>query len=147
MLKKTIKYVDLDGNQVAEDYYFNMNTIDLTRFIAKYSDYTNIGEVDDTSAQKAMTQYINRLVENRNTVKIIEFIEDLILSSYGTRPDGKHFIKPASQREEFSYSLAYAALFEELLTDEKKMEAFMSGIIEKSASGNGVTHSSATVVQ
>ena len=38
MLKKTIKYVDFNEEEVTEDFYFNLTTPEVTKMVAKIGD-------------------------------------------------------------------------------------------------------------
>lgn len=131
MLKKRLHYIDFNGEDQNEDLYFHMSTVEVTRFISKYSDYTNLDIRDQNSTAQALSQFINRTLKDGRADTIINFLEDFILSAYGEKTaDGKHFQKSAKVREDFSYSIAYATLFEELITDEKKLSKFMDGVID-----------------
>lgn len=116
MFKKTIKYVDFNGTERTEDFFFHMSTPEATRLQAKF------GAVE-------FDEYANNLAANKDLKGMINFIEDLILSSYGKKSeDGLTFLKNPKIREEFEYSQAYAELFEELLTNSETMEQFAQGI-------------------
>lgn len=131
MLKKTITYTDFNGEKRTEILYFNMSSPDMTRFIAKYSDYTGIDVDDEEGSRKALEQYVERLRETKDMTKVFNFLEDLILSSYGVKSDdGKRFMKSAKIREEFSWTNAYAEFFEELMSDEDKFKHFIQGIVD-----------------
>jgi hypothetical protein len=111
-----------------------MSSVEVTRFISKYSDYTNLDIHDQNSTAQALSQFINKTLKEGKADTIIEFLEDFILSAYGEKSaDGKRFMKSAKIREDFSYSIAYATLFEELITDEKKLGQFMDGVIDNAA--------------
>lgn len=122
MFKKSVKYVDFDGNEVTEELYFNLNVVEQTKFEAKY-----IGGSIET-----LEQYLNKLLKEQIPKNIIDFICDLIESSYGVKnSDNKTFTKNKKIREDFENSLAYAELFEEILMDPVKLEAFVKGILSK----------------
>ena len=116
MLKKTIKYVDFNEEEVTEDFYFNLTTPEVTKMIAK------IGDDIDKHAEK--------LVASGDHEGIIHFVEMLILTSYGVKSeDGKRFVKSKEARENFEYSAAYAELFEQLMTDTEQSKAFGQGLM------------------
>lgn len=116
MLKKTIEYTDFNGTEIKEDFFFHMSVPEATRFVAKYG-----GEnIEET---------INKLVKDSNLEKILQFLEEIILSSYGEKTlDGKAFYKDKERTKLFEYSNAYALLFEELLTNDEKMTEFATAI-------------------
>ena len=116
MLKKTIKYVDFNEEEVTEDFYFNLTTPEITKMIAKIGD-----DID---------KYAEKLAASGDYEKIIDFVEMLILTSYGVKSeDGKRFVKSKEARENFEYSAAYAELFEQLMTDTEQSKAFGQGLM------------------
>lgn len=116
MFKKTIKYVDFNGTERTEDFFFHMSIPEATRFQAE------IGEME-------FDEYAKTLAANKDLKGMVDFIENLILSSYGKKSeDGLTFLKNAKIREEFSNSQPYAELFEELLTNPETTEQFANGI-------------------
>lgn len=115
MIKKTMTYVDFNGETVVEDLYFNLNALEYTRLTAR-----NGGDLDKRIAE---------LVEKEDTEGIIALMEDLLLSSYGVKSeDGRRFVKTKQIREEFEYSQAYADLFVLLLTNPEETKKFGQGI-------------------
>lgn len=116
MLKKTITYRNFDGDQVTDDFYFNLTSPELTRLTIKYG-----GD---------LSEYTNKLKEEKNDDGMINFIEELILGSYGEKSkDGKKFMKSKDIRDDFEYSAAYAELFEELLLKPSAADEFGRGLI------------------
>lgn len=116
MLKKTITYVDYDGNQRTEDFYFNLSKAEIAEM-----EMTTAGGLD---------KVINQIIAEQDGKRIIELFKDLILRSYGKKsPDGKRFIKSEELRDEFSQTEAYSDLFMELATDADAAAAFVNGII------------------
>ena len=116
MLKKTIKYVDFNGTEREEDFYFHVSVQEVTRLEAKFGG-------------KGVETYAAELAANQDMEAMIEFIESIVLSSYGRKTeDGKNFFKSEKIRQEFEYSQAYAELFEELLMDPEAARKFADGI-------------------
>lgn len=114
MLKKTITFVDFNGNQVSEDCYFHMNRREALKMAAKYGD---------------LQEHAKQLAEDEDYEGIIEFFEALLLGGYGVRSkDGKSFIKSPEVKEKFEYSIAYAELFEELVQDPEELYKFASAM-------------------
>lgn len=122
MLKKEVVYVDYNGNDVKENLYFNLTSVEQARLVSRYA----------TKGIDSIESYAKYLVENDDNAGMIAFIEDVILSSFGEKSaDGRSFLKTKAIREQFEYSIAYATLFEELVTDEAKMKAFVTAIMQK----------------
>lgn len=116
MLKKTIKYNDYNGNELTEDFYFNLNKSELMEM-----------ELGTTGG---FAEQVKKIVAANDTPSIIKIFKDLILKSYGQKsPDGKRFIKSDELREEFTQTEAYSNLFMELSQDEKAAAEFINGVI------------------
>ena len=121
MLKKTIKYVDYDGEERTEDFYFNLSKAELVEM-----------QMSETGG---LEKFIRKIVAERDGKRIVEMFKSLILKSYGEKsPDGKRFVKSKELSESFSQTEAYSELFIELSTDADKAAAFVRGIIPASIS-------------
>lgn len=118
MLKKTINYVDYDGNEREEDFYFNLTKAELMEM--------------SLSTSGGLDKYIERITKAQDTAKLIELFKDIIIKSYGVKSDdGKRFIKNSELTEEFTQTEAYSDLFTTLATDENEAAAFINGIMPK----------------
>ena len=116
MIKKTIKYVDYDGEQREEDFYFNLSKAEVAEM--------------EVSATGGLDKMINRIIAERDHRKIIELFKDLILRSYGKKSDdGRRFIKSQQLRDEFSQTEAYSELFMELASNSDAAAEFVNGIL------------------
>ncbi len=122
MIVQTVKYVDLNGEEVSDKLYFNLNSLEATRMEAKYTN----------KVFKTMQDYLQHIVDEGDNKAIVEAMEDVILSAYGERSaDGKHFMKTKEIRTNFENSLAYAQLFDDLIRDEQTLTTFINGIVQK----------------
>ena len=116
MIKKTIKYVDYDGNEREEDFYFNLNKAEIAEM--------------QMTASGGMDKFINRIINEQDGKRIVELFKELVLKSYGKKSDdGRRFIKSQELRDEFSQTEAYSELFMELATNADAAAAFVNGII------------------
>lgn len=116
MIKKTISYVDFDGNKRTEDFWFH-----LTK--------TEVAELE-VSVDGGITKMIERLIQLKDTKRIIEIMKDIVQKSYGVKSaDGRRFIKNKEVLEEFTQTEAYSILFMELATDAEKAVDFFAGVI------------------
>lgn len=123
MLTKTINYVDYDGNERSEKFYFNLTEAELVEM--------------EVSATGGLTRYIEKILEGKDGAKIMGVFKELLFKSYGEKsPDGRRFIKSPELSEAFSQTEAYNKLFMELCTDEKAAAAFVNGIIPAGAKVN-----------
>lgn len=120
MLKKNIKYVDYDGNDRAEDFYFNLNKAEVIEL--------QLGTVG------GLTKTLEKIVQEKDASRIIEYFKTLILKAYGEKSaDGRRFIKSQELRDAFEQTEAYSELFMELASDAKMAAEFINGVLPKEA--------------
>lgn len=118
MLKKTITYIDYDGVERTEDFFFNLTKAEVAEM-----ELSNTGGMERLIQQIAITQDRKRL---------IDLFKDIILRSYGEKSsDGRRFIKSKELSEAFSQTEAYSELFMQLATDSEMASAFINGIMPK----------------
>ena len=115
MLKKEITYVDYNGVEKKETFWFNLTKSELMK---------EFGAGDGT------TETLQRIVDAKDGRALMDNFEKLILKAYGVKsPDGRRFEKTKELSEEFSQTPAYDVLFMELLTNEKADAEFTEGIL------------------
>lgn len=118
MLKKTITYEDWDGNQRTEDFYFNMSKSELMEM--------------ELSTEGGLKNRLERIAKKVDAPKIMEFFKDFIMKSYCEKSDdGRRLIKRKELSEAFVETPAYDILFMELISDDEKASAFISGVLPK----------------
>jgi hypothetical protein len=119
MLKKTIKYEDFDGNQVTEDFYFNLSKPDLIEFEAEH--------------QGGINGFFETIIRTRDNNALVQLFKSFILRAYGEKsPDGKRFVKEEGRlAKQFAETPAYEALFMELTESEENLAAFFIGVLPK----------------
>jgi hypothetical protein len=116
MLKKTITYVDYDGNERTEDFYFN-----LTK--------TEVAEIE-LSTNGGLAKALDKIVKEQDSKKVLELLKDIVLKAYGEKSiDGKRFIKTQELRDGFTQTEAYSELFMDLITNADMAATFINGII------------------
>lgn len=116
MLKKTITFKDLDGNDVTEDFYFNLSKAEVTKMELSYPG--------------GLAEHLKKVLENQNGAEIITTFERFITESYGKRSeDGRRFIKNPDVLAEFVDTDAYSEMFMELCTDAGAGADFVRGIM------------------
>jgi hypothetical protein len=114
MVKKTITFTDFDGNEITKDFYFNLTKTEITKLEAS-----------------GLSKNLERIAAEKNVPDFVDIWEEIILKAYGERTvDGK-FIKSEVATNAFSQTEAYDILFEELVSDPEKGEAFIKGIMPK----------------
>lgn len=118
MIKWKIKYVDYNGDEQEEDFYFNLNKAEFMEM--------------DLSANGAYSEYLQRIVDQRDGKKIAEEFKRLILKSYGEKsPDGRRFVKSEEKSNEFMQTEAYSELYMQLATEPGAAEKFITGVLPK----------------
>lgn len=118
MLKKTIKYVDYNGNEREEDFYFNFTEAEALELTF--------------SEDGGLEAVVQKIVQEQNLPKIIEYFKKIILAAYGEKSaDGKRFIKNDDVREAFSQTEAFSKMFIEFATDPVAAAAFVNGVVPK----------------
>lgn len=138
MIKKTITYTDYNGNELTEDFYFNLTKAELTEM--------------NFSVNGGLAEMINKIIAAKNEPAIIKIFKEIILKAYGEKSaDGKRFMKSEEIATAFSQTEAYVQLFMELATDSNAAANFVNGIIpsdyEKSlTSTKEITASGTTTV-
>lgn len=118
MLKKTIKYVDYNGVERCEDFYFNLSKAEVTEM--------------QVSEEGGYDQMLQRIVDAQDNKEIFKHFKAIILKAYGVKSqDGKRFIKSEELSEEFSQTEAFVELIMELASSETAAAEFVNGIIPK----------------
>lgn len=116
MLKKTVTYVDYNGVERTEDFYFNLTKAEVMEM--------------EMSITGGLTEMIQRIVKAQDAPAIIKVFKELVLKAYGVKsPDGKRFIKTPAIAEEFEQNPAYSEIFMELAVDADAAAKFVNGII------------------
>lgn len=116
MLKKTIKYTDYDGVERTEDFYFNLNKVEITEM--------------EVSAEGGMVRKLERIIQDLDKKEMVDIFKDIILRAYGEKsPDGKKFVKSKELRDGFSQTEAFVELYVEITEDAEKATAFINGIV------------------
>lgn len=118
MIKKTIEYVDYNGENRKEEFYFNLSKAEVMEM--------------EMSKNGGLSEYIQRIVKSSDNAAIIALFKEIICKAYGEKSlDGKRFIKNKELTEAFVQTEAYSELFMELATNADEAAAFINGIIPK----------------
>lgn len=116
MLKKLITYVDYDGRERKENFYFYLNKAELMEM--------------ELGVDGGMQQMIQLIIDKQDIPKIMDAFKRIILKAYGEKsPDGRRFIKSKELSEAFSQTEAYSNLYMELVTDANAAAAFINSIV------------------
>ncbi len=116
MLKKTVTYVDYNGVERTEDFYFNLSKAEVAEM--------------ELSVEGGFSKMLEEIVKTKDNVRIMELFKQMVLKAYGEKSaDGKRFVKSKELSEAFSQTEAYSEIFMELALDEKAAAAFVNGIM------------------
>lgn len=115
MVKETITYHDLDGNEITDDFYFNLYESEVTEL--------------SFSKKGGLAEYIKEISKTEDGEKIIQLFKEIVLRAYGVRgEDNKSFVKSKELSEAFSQTEAYSILFMKLATDDKAAANFINAV-------------------
>lgn len=119
MHKETINYVDYNGTERSEDFYFNMNKAEVIKWA--------------TNKDNAyLPQTIQRLINEGDLGSLYDIYTDLVKQSYGVKSDdGKVFVKDPEIVQRFIYSEAYSVLFTKMVSDPEYIITFMTNVMPK----------------
>ena len=116
MLMKTVRYVDYNGVERTEDFYFNMTKAEITEM--------------ELSVEGGFSKMLQELVASNDNVKIVQLFKEMVLKAYGEKsPDGRRFVKSKELSEAFAQTEAYSEIFMELALNEEAAAAFINGIM------------------
>lgn len=116
MLKKTITYVDYNGVERTEDFYFNLSKAEVAEM--------------ELSVQGGFSKMLEEIIASKDNVQIVNLFKQMVLKSYGEKsPDGRRFIKSEEIAQAFAQTEAYSEIFMELALNEDKAAEFVNGIL------------------
>ena len=118
MLKKTVTYTNLFGDEVQEDCWFHFSTTDLTEL--------------ELSEEGKFSDKIQNALDTEDLHVIFKMFQEILLKGYGQpSEDGKRFIKSKELSDEFANSLAYETLFWEFFDGKEDAEKFIKALLPK----------------
>ncbi len=120
MLKKTITYTDYNGEEITEDFYFNLSKAEIMEM--------------EMSTSGGYVEMVRKIIQTKDIPTITKAFKEIILKAYGEKSaDGKRFKKVAIDGhrlcDDFVETEAYSILFMELMTDAEKAADFVNGIL------------------
>jgi len=118
MLAKQITYVNFNGEEITETFYFNITKAEIIEM--------------EVSHPGGYVDYLERIMNAKERSELIDAFTKLILSAYGEKSeDGRKFRKSKEISEDFHTSEAYSELLVELMSDEDKASEFVRAILPK----------------
>lgn len=116
MIKKTITFVDYNGTERTEDFYFNLTKAEVMEM--------------EMSVKGGLAEMIQRIIAAQDQPAIVKIFRDLITRAYGVKsPDGRKFMKSAELTDDFVQTEAFSELYMELATNAEAAAAFVNGIV------------------
>lgn len=118
MHRETITYVDYNGIERTEDFYFNLSRTEITEL--------------EISMPGGLAEYLKKIVNAVNAQEIMASFKKIILSAYGIKSDdGKYLEKSEKISKSFTESPAYDVLFQRLFLsgDVNAASDFINDII------------------
>ena len=98
MIKKTIEYVDYNGTERSEDFYFNLTEAECIDL--------------EIGTSGGYTEMIRRMVNAKDLAALIKVFRDFISNAYGVKsPDGRRFMKSPEILAEFTETEAFSKLY------------------------------------
>lgn len=121
MLKKTVRYKNVDGDIVTRDLYFHIDETDIASELALIDRFENF--------KKRVIEGPSRELSVPEKQELVDLIEVFARLSYGVRLPNGEFRKNKEQWLEFREGLAWRAFFWPMLTEENEFNLFMQGIM------------------
>ena len=116
MLKKTVTYVDYNGVERTEDFYFNLSKAEVAEM--------------ELSVEGGFSKMLEEIVASKDNVRIVSLFKQMVLKAYGEKSaDGRRFIKSEEISQAFAQTEAYSEIFMELALNTDAAAAFVNGIM------------------
>ena len=83
MIKKTVTYIDFNGNERTEDFYFNLTQVELAEM-----------DLGITGVSGGLLGMLQKIVAEKDQRQIVEYFKKIVLMAYGEKSvDGRRFTK------------------------------------------------------
>lgn len=116
MLKKTVTYVDYNGMERTEDFYFNLSKAEVAEM--------------ELSVEGGFSKMLEEIVASKDNVRIVNMFKQMVLKAYGEKSqDGRRFVKSEEISQAFAQTEAYSEIFMELALNTDAAAAFVNGIM------------------
>ena len=116
MLKKTVTYVDYNGMERTEDFYFNLSKAEVAEM--------------ELSVEGGFSKMLEEIVASKDNVRIVNLFKQMVLKAYGEKSqDGRRFVKSEEISQAFAQTEAYSEIFMELALNSDAAAAFVNGIM------------------
>lgn len=118
MIKKTVTYETLDGEEVTEDLYFHLSTAEIMAM---------------ETQEETLSQIVEKMMKSEDAREMMRQFTFMIEKGYAVRSeDGKRLLpKDPEVTKAFMESEAFDALIADLIGDEKAASEFLLGMFPK----------------
>ncbi len=123
MLRKTIKYVDLNDQPHEEDFYFHLSKDQIIEMMV--------------SKKGGLDEWLKTMMASQEYAEVYAAFKNIIAASYGIRPEGTNDFEhdeAATKKFMSPPSPALDALLTELMTDEKAALEFIAAVVPRDLS-------------
>lgn len=111
MLKRTFTYIDFNGVERTEDFYFYLDKTGIIKLNSKFGG----------GIQTKFEEIVNKL----DVKELVKTVDAFIDASYGVKSsDGRRFIQNEEVLADFKATPAYDMLFQELVASENAADKF-----------------------
>jgi hypothetical protein len=111
---RTIRFRDLDGNFVEQDWYFSLDKTDTLE----------MGLIHNED----VSHFLNNVIMSRDSLQLLRVWKDLLIRSVGER-QGRLLVKDDNIRREFRQGGAYEQLLMELVESDDTGAGFFLSIM------------------
>ena len=122
MIRKTLTYLDYEGQEHTKDFYFSLNQTEFALM--------------NNRLPGGFDAYLKRIQEDHNEEKLLDLLTMFIVEGYGIRESDDDFVKEDEQGRKlgmrFKCTEACDNLITELLEKENNIGAFLIGMLPKS---------------
>lgn len=116
MICEKVTYVDYNGTERTEDFYFNLTEQELAEM--------------NFATEGGVKSLIERAVNAKDEQEVSRLFSLFINKSYGVKsPDGRLFRKSEEILADFKASPAYSMIYMKLLSDMEEANRFLKGML------------------
>lgn len=117
MIKETLTYVDYNGKERTEDFYFHLSKAEIL-------------DIETTMPNGSIEEWANAIFATREYDKLWKLFSNLVKQSYGIKSaDGRRFMKSEEISKEFSETEAYPVLINKFLTEPDFASNFFNSLV------------------
>ena len=129
MIKQHVDYVNFNGEKRSIDLYFNFTEAELVTWETEESHFDH----ENQKVTGGFSERMSRIGKSTSGKEIMQAFQEILEKSYGEKSaDGEHFEKSPEIFDRFRKTAAYDAFFMSMVTDAKKMEIFVNGLMPES---------------